>query len=190
MKLKLNIKKTVMLSLLTSSVVLFSGCTNHQTPSSGAYGSVGADGVSQEGYEGSLDSQGLDGENGFISDQTDTSHMTQAQLLDITTYHFQYDSAQILANNKPAIIAQAHYLANHPDKRILLAGNTDSRGSREYNVALGLRRAQSVEKLMLLNGARRSQIMVTSYGEEKPVAFGDSQAAFEQNRRVDLTYEN
>ena len=189
MKFKLKLKKTAMLSLLVTSTVVFTACTSHHA-NSGAYGTVGADGVSQEGYEGSLDSQGLGGEDGFITDQTDTSHMTPAQLLKITTYHFKYDSAQILANNKPAIVAQAHYLANHMNKHVLLAGSTDSRGSREYNVALGLRRAQSVEQLMLLNGARHSQIMVTSYGEEKPIAFGDSQAAYEQNRRVDLTYEN
>lgn len=110
--------------------------------------------------------------------------------MQIKTYHFQFDSAQITPNDKPAIVAQSHYLSSHPDSRILLAGNTDSRGSREYNVALGLRRAQSVEKLMLLNGARHNQIMVTSYGEEKPVAFGDSEAAYTQNRRVDLSNEN
>lgn len=189
--MKFSVKKAAMLGLLVTSAIAFTACTSHRSQPSGAYGSVGVDGVSQDGNEeGSLESQGLGGTDGFINDETDTSHMTQAQLLQITTYHFQYDSAQILPNNKPAIIAQAHYLASNPNKHVLLAGNTDSRGSREYNIALGLRRAQSVEQLMLLNGARRNQIMVTSYGEEKPVAFGDSQAAYTQNRRVDLTYEN
>ena len=177
----------MMISLLVASSIAFTACTNHRGSPSGAYGAVGADGVNHDGDEGSLESQGL-GE-GFVNDEIDTSHMSQAQLLQIKTYHFEYDSAKILSNNKPAIIAQAHFLANNPNKHILLAGNTDSRGSREYNIALGLRRAQSVEQLMLLNGARRSQIIVTSYGEEKPVAFGDSQSAYEQNRRVDLTYE-
>jgi peptidoglycan-associated lipoprotein len=120
----------------------------------------------------------------------DGKPMTAPELIAIKTYHFAFDSADLLPEDKPAVIAQGHYLEKNPSKHILLAGNTDSRGSPEYNIALGWRRAQSVEDVMVLNGAKKDQIQLLSYGQEKPVAFGDSEEAYQQNRRMDLTYKN
>lgn len=166
---------------LTASALLMSACSTKHPAATGGVDGMGGDEI------GTLNGSGL-GIGGSLNG--DTSQMTTEQLLQINRYYFQFDSAQIEPNDKVAVIAQAHFLASNPDKHVLLAGNTDSRGSREYNIALGLRRAQSVEQLMLLNGARKEQIMTTSYGEEKPVAMGETEADFAQNRRVDLTYEN
>lgn len=105
------------------------------------------------------------------------------------TYHFKFDNSGVESKDLASIRAQARYLASHPKAHILLAGNTDERGSREYNVALGERRAKSIEDTMLLEGVKRNQIRVLSYGQERPVAFGHDESSYRLNRRVDLTYE-
>jgi peptidoglycan-associated lipoprotein len=72
----------------------------------------------------------------------------------------------------------------------VVQGNTDERGSREYNLALGQRRADSVKKMMMLLGASDNQIETVSFGEEKPVEMGSSEAAWSKNRRADIVYDN
>jgi len=102
--------------------------------------------------------------------------------------YFDYDSAEIRSEYRPVIEAHAEYLASHPDTMVTLEGNTDERGSREYNLALGERRAESVKRQMVLLGASAGQIRVVSYGEERPVADGHSEEAWRLNRRVDIVY--
>ncbi len=180
----MKIKKLLTVTVLAASVLALGACSSaRHTPAGGAGSYEGGD-----VDNGVLSGQGLTGGGALTG--ADGQALTTEQLIAIHTYHFAYDSADITANDKPAVIAQAKYLASNPAKHVLLAGNTDNRGSREYNVALGWRRAQSVEDLMLLNGVSKSQIQLVSYGEEKPLAFGDSEDAYQQNRRVDLTYAN
>jgi peptidoglycan-associated lipoprotein len=81
-------------------------------------------------------------------------------------------------------------LATHPNAKILLTGNTDEHGSREYNIGLGQRRADSVASVLEADGASKNQITTVSYGAEKPVALGHDEAAYAQNRRVDLIYQS
>ena len=104
-------------------------------------------------------------------------------------YLFAYDNAKVAAKYLPSINAQARYLQQHPGAFIMLAGHTDSRGSREYNIALGERRANAVEQLFRLAGVSRKQIRVVSYGQERPVAYNQDAASYRLNRRVELTYE-
>ncbi len=182
----MKLKKIVSMSVLAASIIALAACSSHRHPSTGANGSGSYEGNDID--NGVLNGQGLNGDGSLMGENGQP--LTTEQLLAIHTYHFAYDSADITATDKAAVIAQAHYLASNPSKHVLLAGNTDSRGSREYNIALGWRRAQAVEDVMLLNGASKSQIKLVSYGEEKPVAFGDTEDAYQQNRRVDLTYEN
>lgn len=104
-------------------------------------------------------------------------------------YLFAYDSSTVASKYIASVNAQAKYLKTHPSARILLAGNTDERGSREYNVALGERRARSVAHMMRMAGVDKRQMRVISYGKEKPVNLGHSDADRAQNRRVDLSYE-
>ena len=84
--------------------------------------------------------------------------------------------------------AHAEYLAKHPNRNVRLEGNADERGSIEYNLALGQRRADGVKKMLLVGGAKEGQIESVSYGEEKPVATAHNEAAWSQNRRTDLNY--
>lgn len=105
------------------------------------------------------------------------------------TFYFDFDQAIV----KPAGFAElnkhAEALKNDPNLQIRLEGNTDERGTREYNLALGERRANAVKAYLVAQGVSPSQIEVISYGEEKPVALGHNEAAWAQNRRVQIVYK-
>ena len=101
---------------------------------------------------------------------------------------FDYDSSIVKDEFKPLVTAHARYLAQNADAKMTIQGNTDERGSREYNIALGQRRADSVKQMMLLLGAREAQIETVSFGEEKPHAEGHDESAWSQNRRDDIVY--
>ena len=102
------------------------------------------------------------------------------------TIRFEYDSSEIKAEYQPIIASEAKQLAGNRHLQLRLEGNTDERGSAEYNIALGERRAQAVKKALLLLGANDNQLTTVSYGEERPVADGHDDAAWAQNRRVDI----
>jgi len=104
------------------------------------------------------------------------------------TVYFEFDSADVAPEDREIILAHAEYLATHPDTIIVLEGHADERGTREYNIALGERRAKAVSKLMLLQGAAQSQIDVISFGEERPVAMEHDESAWRLNRRVEILY--
>ena len=102
--------------------------------------------------------------------------------------YFEYDSSEIQPQYRDVIEAHAQYLAANPDAVLSLEGHADERGSREYNLALGERRAQAVKNQMTVLGASATQIRTISYGEERPVAEGHDDASWSQNRRVELVY--
>lgn len=102
--------------------------------------------------------------------------------------YFDYDSSEIRAEFVPLLQTHAGYLAKHPGTRITLEGHTDERGTREYNLALGDQRAQTVQRFMLAEGVRADQLATLSFGEEKPVAPGHEETSWSQNRRVELAY--
>lgn len=102
--------------------------------------------------------------------------------------YFAFDSSVIPSRFAPVIRAHANYLANHPRVNLRLEGHTDERGTREYNVALGERRAESVKQALVLAGARASQITTLSFGEERPAVLGSTPEAYAKNRRVELVY--
>ena len=104
--------------------------------------------------------------------------------------YFAFDMATVKDADKPILQAHAQYLREHIYRKVLLEGNCDERGSDEYNLALGQRRADSVKKILLLSGVSGSQIDTVSYGEEKPNAIGHDEASWAQNRRTDLHYLN
>ena len=86
------------------------------------------------------------------------------------------------------VAAHAGYLVKYPAARLRLEGHTDERGSREYNIGLGERRAQSVRKALMLQGVAEAQIATVSYGEERPAVEGSEESAYAQNRRVELVH--
>jgi peptidoglycan-associated lipoprotein len=112
-----------------------------------------------------------------------------AQLQNRTIY-FDFDSSEVKSDYNGLITAHARYLAANPSTRVRLEGNTDERGSREYNIGLGERRAQSVRRALTLQGVAESQITTVSYGEERPAVTGHTEEAWARNRRVDIVYLN
>ena len=90
---------------------------------------------------------------------------------------------------QPMLKAHAAYLSGHPGASVLIEGNCDERGSREYNLALGQRRAENVQKMMILLGASAKQIESVSFGEEKPRSSGHEESSWSQNRRSDIVYK-
>lgn len=112
----------------------------------------------------------------------------QAGLLATRVVYFDFDSAEIKGAGTDVVAAHAKYLGAHAAIRVRLEGHTDERGSREYNIGLGERRAQSVRRALLLQGATDAQISTVSYGEERPAAPGHDEAAWAKNRRVEIVY--
>ncbi len=121
---------------------------------------------------------------GFNSD----SSLTTEQLLDIRTYYFKFDSTEILGINKQAVDAQGTHLSTTPTQYVLLVGNTDSQGSPEYNLGLGLRRAKAVGDELKAQGTQRKQYLLASAGAECPADPATTQDAYQKNRRVQLIY--
>jgi peptidoglycan-associated lipoprotein len=100
--------------------------------------------------------------------------------------YFEFDSSEIRGDYVAVVAAHAAYLAKYPTARVRLEGHTDERGSREYNIGLGERRAQTVRKALLLQGVTDGQVTTVSYGEERPAVEGSDEAAYAKNRRVEL----
>jgi peptidoglycan-associated lipoprotein len=104
------------------------------------------------------------------------------------TIYFMLDSSQVQQDFVPVIAAHARYLLANPSQHVVLEGNGDERGSREYNIALGEQRSKTVAGMLKAQGVSESQLGIVSYGEEKPVAMGHDESSWELNRRVELAY--
>ena len=115
----------------------------------------------------------------------DSSMADEAALRAITTFYFAYDSSDLLPEAMRALDVHAKDL-KADGSRVVLQGHTDQRGTREYNMALGERRAKAVQRYLVLQGVSPAQLEVVSYGEERPVATGSDDSAWAQNRRVEL----
>jgi peptidoglycan-associated lipoprotein len=102
--------------------------------------------------------------------------------------YFDYDKSDLKPEYNSVIAAHAKYLTSNTSLKVRLEGNTDERGSREYNIGLGERRAQAVRRALMLQGVSENQITTLSYGEERPAVDGHDEAAYAKNRRVEISY--
>lgn len=103
--------------------------------------------------------------------------------------YFDYDSYTVKPDYQSVVDQHARFLQSHPNARLVLEGNTDQRGSREYNLALGQKRADAVRRALTLVGANDSQIEAVSFGKEKPAVEGNTEEAYAKNRRVEFRYQ-
>ena len=110
---------------------------------------------------------------------------TQAILANATVY-FEYDSSRLTSKSIQTLRGLISVLQNNRSLNIVLEGHADERGTREYNLALGQRRAESVAAYLLSNGVSRNQLKTISYGEERPAALGSNNASWIKNRRVEI----
>ena len=109
-------------------------------------------------------------------------------LLSKRSIFYDYDSDAVKDEFKPMLAAHARYLGANRQAKVLLQGNTDDRGSREHNIALGQRRAEAAKRLLVLQGAQEAQVEAVSLGEEKPRCETPSEECWAQNRRSDILY--
>jgi peptidoglycan-associated lipoprotein len=103
--------------------------------------------------------------------------------------YFDFDSYAVRDDYQPLLQQHAQYLKSHPERHVLIQGNTDERGTSEYNLALGQKRAEAVRRAMSLMGVADTQMEAVSLGKEKPQATGHDEASWAQNRRADLVYQ-
>ena len=121
------------------------------------------------------------------SGQTDPLDDPASPLSQRSVY-FDFDSFVVRDEFRPLVEAHANYLLSHSERRVVIQGNTDERGSREYNLALGQKRAEAVRRGMAVLGVPDSRMEAVSFGEERPRATGNDEAAHAENRRADLVY--
>ena len=117
-----------------------------------------------------------------------TSRLKQDAIQTGTIVYFDYDRAEIKPEFVPIVTAHAKYLNANSSNKMRLEGHSDERGSREYNIGLGERRAQAVRRALMLQGVTEAQITTVSYGEERPAVQGSDESAYAKNRRVELVY--
>jgi peptidoglycan-associated lipoprotein len=182
-------QKAVVLAL---AMLFIAGCSSTGTDQEYGAG-TGAQPVDQDG--GSQVYGGGDG-SGVSSSQLSEEQAAAEQarredmaLRDVRTIYFDFDSSEIRAESRDVLMAHARYLAGNPATEVVLKGHTDERGTTEYNLALGERRAQAVERYLAVNGVDRELIETVSYGEERPAISGSGEEAYAQNRRVEIEYE-
>jgi len=138
---------------------------------------------------GGVSTTGVDGSTtGQASDLTTAQQQALAALKTRSVIYFEYDSSEIRSEYLQVVTAHAAYLVKYPNARVRLEGHTDERGSREYNIGLGERRAQAVRRALQLQGATETQIATVSYGEERPAVAGGEEQALAQNRRVEIVH--
>lgn len=142
------------------------------------------DGTAMEGSSASAGSASTSAAGN--SGQLTQEEIRQENALRQTVFYFDFDIAEFKTADRETLTYHARNLASNSSMRIRLEGHADERGTREYNLALGERRANSVLNYLIVNGASRSQIEVVSYGEERAAASGQSDQAYGRNRRVEV----
>lgn len=170
------------LSLVACSSVDLGQGTGDTGANAGAASNSGSAGGAQSQGNATDTVKGVD-----LQAATEASSAQQATANLAKLIYFDYDSFALKDEFAPVIAGYARALVADRTTRLLLAGHTDERGSREYNLALGQQRAEAVKRALLLLGAQELQVEAISYGEEKPASLGADEASFAQNRRVEIT---
>lgn len=177
--------------ILVLSLSLLAGCA---TQDAGVDAQTEQDAMSQQpGMDGTATPiAGSDTSASALQDET----LRVQQLLEepgsplaTRVIYFEYDSAKVSEDSLALLEAHGNFIASNGNVSVRLEGHADERGSREYNIALGDRRAQSVRRILLFQGASSDQLETISYGEEQPALLGHDESAWSRNRRVELVYE-
>ena len=169
--------------LLLASVLALGACSGKKVkPGAGSGGeAVGGDsaqtsGANSDSASGGGLGSGASGPPGALGSQR--------------VIYFEFDSSEIRAEFVDVIAAHGRFLAGNASIRVRLEGHSDERGTREYNIGLAERRAQTVKRALGLQGVQDAQVATVSYGEERPAAVGSDENAYSKNRRVEIVYIN
>lgn len=177
-------KSKISLVLLFSAMLFAGGCATVSDGGPGAEDQVPVEDV-QAGAEAGAEATGAQMGGEFAGDPLRDPDSPLSQRV----FYFDFDSSELSAADRDALMAHGRYLAAHPEIALVVEGHADERGTREYNLALGERRAKAAEQVLLIQGAGRDQLQVVSFGEERPVAMGHDEEAWRLNRRVELLYQ-
>ena len=172
--------------LVIGLVAMLAGCggSSSTMKDDGSFSDFGSD--SEGGGSGATSSGAGDDE--FMSGDSFDELMAPGGPLVVRVIYFEFDKSDVDEASQAVLMDHGNYLADNPDVVVRLEGHGDERGSREYNIGLGERRAQSVRQLLLLRGVTAVQISTVSYGEERPAVLGSDEEAMGLNRRVEIVY--
>jgi len=191
-----NAMKTWMIAGLVAVVVTACATTQEEMISGDGEPIDGQSqtGIVDDGTSGGADATGLDGADGgdgtaMVGDMDAISMLEQTEgALANRIIYFEFDSAKLTSESIQILETHGNFIAGNGEVSVRLEGHADERGSREYNIALGDRRAQSVRRVLLFQGASVDQVETVSYGEEQPLMSGHTEEAWSKNRRVELIY--
>jgi peptidoglycan-associated lipoprotein len=179
-------KRIFAIALMMAGAALLSGCPKKhnviETPNAGSQVS----GANQGDEGASASGRALGGDAGTQGNGMGGADATGP--LARKVIYFDFDKSEIKPEFADIISAHARNLTSHPGFKMKLEGNTDERGTREYNIGLGERRAQAVRRALMLQGVAESQLTTVSFGAERPAVEGDDETAWAKNRRVELVY--
>ena len=178
-------KRMITIACLLAGAVLLAGCpkkaTTVQPPTAGSQ--VGDSSSTSPSGGASTSGGDLGGDNGRGEVGDATGPLARKVI------YFDFDKSEIKPEYADIVKLGAQTLTGRPGLKMKLEGNTDQRGTREYNIGLGERRAQAVRRALMLQGVAETQITTVSFGSERPAAEGDDETAWAKNRRVELVYQ-
>lgn len=176
----MNMTKLMPMLLACSLLAACSGASKGTVDESAADGAAGAAGAASSGVdEGGLGTGGAMGGSALGGPGASAENRI---------VYFEFDRFDVTSEYQAVIKAHGQYLSANPGARVRLEGHADERGSREYNIGLGEKRAQAVRQVLLLQGATVDQLGTVSYGEERPAVIGSDEEAWSLNRRVEIVY--
>lgn len=168
----MKLKKIAQVVLVSFGILALGACSSTKHNNSASVADAGADGAMTSGAGAGDEFAGTG------SEQASAGRI----------YYFDFDRSEVRDSDRPSILANADYLVAHPNAKIIVEGHTDPRGSREYNVGLGERRANAVVELLKSKGVNPSQIRVVSYGAERLAVPGHNEDDYQMDRRGVVVY--
>jgi peptidoglycan-associated lipoprotein len=178
-------QRIISIACLFAAAALLAGCPKKATTVEPPIAGAQVPGSGTAGQGASTSTSPLGGEGG-VNGAAGGAEATGA--LARKVIYFDFDKSDIKPEFADIVTAHARNLVANPNLKLKLEGNTDERGTREYNIGLGERRAQAVRRALMLQGVPESQLTTVSFGAERPAVEGDDEAAWAQNRRVELVY--
>jgi peptidoglycan-associated lipoprotein len=173
--------KNYQLLLIGLLALMLGACASQDIPDPEPSADTTMDDMDDSASTGGFDDEGLSGGEFFDEEIDDELTMI---------IYFDFDKSELRPEYNEALAQHANNLANSSSTNIRLEGHTDERGSREYNIGLGERRAQAVRRWLLIQGGSANQISTVSFGEERLASFGSDEGSHAQNRRVEINYIN
>jgi len=178
----MDLNKLFKAMLVAVPLMALSACSSTSDSETDANGSMS--GTGSEYGVGGIETGGV----APVLSPTEQQRLKEQELRRQNIIYFDFDRSEVQSENAEILQAHGNYLVEHPNVRVLIEGHADERGTPEYNIALGERRAKAIAKYLQGMGVQPSQMSIVSYGEEKPLDFSRTDEGFGKNRRAVLVY--